>query len=138
VAYIREDQAAITVTVDGIAYGESWASVEGGNLEADDSKTRPGGMGKEVSVGGPASREDITVQTQLSDVVLGWHKTLENKIGTGRVKVGVTFLGADRLPTGASQTMTGVLKSVALPDMAADGNEVGMYQLVVSADELAA
>lgn len=137
-AYIREDQAAITVTVDDKAYGDSWASVEGGNLEADDSKTRPGGMGKEVSVGGPASREDITVETQLSDIVIGWHKELENKIGTGRVKVGITFLAADRTPTGASQTMTGILKSVALPDMASDGNEVGMYQLVVSADEQAA
>ena len=47
--YIREDQASICVSLDGnVLYGASWKSAEGGNLEADNAKTRPGAMGREV------------------------------------------------------------------------------------------
>jgi hypothetical protein len=61
VFYIREDQADIRVSVD-FGNGQlvpvfgSWATYEDGALEADDQKTRPGGMGRQVSIGGPASR----------------------------------------------------------------------------------
>ncbi|CAB4197414.1 hypothetical protein UFOVP1313_11 [uncultured Caudovirales phage] len=135
--YIREDQADIRVWVDGIAYGDSWATAKGGSLDTDDSKTRPGGMGREVAVGGPTSRDDMTVETQLNDVVLGWHKALENKLGVSSCKVSITFLGPDRTPTGQTQTITGIVKSVSLPDLASDSNNVGMYTLVMACNETA-
>lgn len=135
--YIREDQADIRVSVDGVAYGDSWKSVEGGNLEADDSKTRPGGMGREVALGGPASRDDVTVATQLTDVVLGWHKGFESKVGNGRVKVAYTFLGANRLRIGPTHTVTGVLKAANLPDFDSESSDPGMYEIIVSSDEQA-
>ncbi len=135
--YIREDQADIRVTVDGVAYGDSWASAEGANLEADDAKTRPGGMGYEVSVGGPASRDDLTVETQFTEAVSTFHKTLESKVGVGQVKVGISYLGANRLPVGPAHTVVGTLKSVARPDSDAGSSDVGMYELVVSCHELA-
>lgn len=127
-------------------YGDSWFSFDGGNLTAADAKTRPGAMGKEVSAGGLGSRADITLEIQLSDVVATWHKTLENKIGPGRVKVGVTLLDEERAPTGESYTYTGKLKEARLPRM---GNPAGggggggtstiaMYTVIVSADEQAA
>lgn len=136
--YIREDQADIRVTVDGVPYGDSWASAEGGNLEADNSKTRPGGMGKEVDVGGPASRDDLTVATQLSDVSAGWVPRLENRVGIGTVKVGVTFLGPERTPAGRPQTRVGILKAVNAPDMDAESSDVAMLELVVGLHEQAA
>lgn len=136
--YIREDQALIQVSVNGVPFGDSWATAEGGGLEADSSKTRPGGMGKEVSVGGPASREDLTVTIQFTDIVAGWHSILENNVGVGRVKVAVTWLSPQRLPTGPSHTRVGSLKSVAQPDADSGGNEQGFYTLVVDCDEQAA
>jgi hypothetical protein len=137
VPYIREDQADIRVTVDGVAYGDSWATAEGGNLEADDSKTRPGGMGYEVSLGGPASRDDLTVGTQLSDISSTWAKRLESRVGVGRVKVAITFLSPERGPIGTSATRQGVLKGVNVPDMDSTSSDAGMLELVVSCDELA-
>jgi len=137
VTYIREDQADIRVQVNGVAYGESWATASGGNLEADDSKTRPGGMGREVTIGGPASRDDLEVEIQLDDVVLGWHRALENVLGVGEAKIAITFLAPDRTPTGQTMTMVGVLKAVTLPDMASDSGDVGMYKLAMSCHELA-
>lgn len=137
--YIREDQADIRVTVDGVPFGDSWFSVEGGNLEADDSKTRPGGMGSEVSLGGPASRDDVTVETQLTDISMGWHKTLEQKVIEGApVKVGYTFLNRFKQPVGESHTVVGTLKSARLPNMDTGSSDPSMYQIVISCDEQAA
>jgi hypothetical protein len=135
--YIREDQAFISVSVEGVPYGGSWTEAEGGNLEADDAKTRPGGMGREVSAGGPASRDDLTVRIQMSDIVALWHPHFENLTGWGRVKVGLAWLGPNRVPLGTGITRVGTVKAPNLPDMGG-GSDVGMYELVVSCDEQAA
>lgn len=135
--FIREDMADIRVTVNGKAYGDSWKQASGGNLSADDAKTRPGGMGHEVSAGGPASRDDLTVQIQMSDIVATWIPELEAACGDGQGKVSIHWLGKDRLPTGSTHTRTGSLKEVNPPDMGG-GNDVGMLALVFSLNELAA
>lgn len=135
-AFIREDQADIRVSVDGVLYGDSWASAEGANLEADDSKTRPGGMGREVSAGGPASRDDLTVETQFTDAVAAFHRRLEGRVGNGRVNVSIAWMTPERTPTGTSLIVTGTLKRAATPDMNSEESGVGRYQVVVSCDEL--
>jgi hypothetical protein len=137
VKYIREDQADIRVKIAGKTYGDSWKQAAGGNLEADSQKTRPGGMGKEVSVGGPASRGDLTVEIQMSDIVATWHPEIESKIGNDDVHVSLAWLGPDRVPTGVVSRRTGTLKAANLPDMGG-GNAVAMYQVVVDCDEQAA
>jgi hypothetical protein len=95
-------------------------------------------MGFEVDAGGPASRSDITCTIELTDVVVGWHKTLENLAGEGRAKIGLTFItGVARTPTGESQTYIGTLKQASLPNFGG-GAGVGMYTIVVAANERAA
>jgi hypothetical protein len=141
---IREDQAAITVSLNANGDGRtwtpigptSWVSAEGGVLEADDAKTRAGGMGREVSAGGPASRNDLTVKTQFTDVLALAHPGIENCIGSGRIKVGLSYLNPDRTPNGQGRTLQGSVKSAAEPDMGT-GSAVGEYTVVVSCDELA-
>lgn len=136
--YIRESSADIRVTINGVAFGDSWATYSGGGLEADSSKTRPGGMGREVSTGGLASRDDLEVTTQFTDIVAGWHAILESVVGSARVKVGVSWLGPDKLPTGQSFTRTGTLKAAVVPDADHMSSDVGMYSITVDCDELAA
>lgn len=135
--YVREDQCDIRVTIDEVVYGDSWIEAEGGNLTADDAKARPGGMGREVSAGGPATREDLTVRTHMTDVVATWHPALESKVGHGRVKVGLSFLGPDRIPNGTGTTRVGTLTAANVPDMGG-GSSVALYEIVVSCDEVAA
>lgn len=135
--YVREDMASISVSVGGVPYGGSWAEAEGGNLEADDAKARPGGMGREVSAGGPASRDDLTVRTHLTDVTALWVPTLENLVGNGSARVGIAWLGVNRTPLGSGVTRRGTLKAVNTPDMGS-GSDVGMLELVISCDEQAA
>jgi hypothetical protein len=134
--YIREDQADIHVTVNGVTYGGSWRTFDGGDLSAATEKARPGGA-VEVDVGGPASRSDITCTIELTDTVVGWHKALEHLVGEGAAKVGLTFVtGVARIPTGDTQTYIGTLKQASLPNMGGTG--VGMYTIVVGANERAA
>ena len=136
--YIREDMADIRVTLDGIPYGDSWATAEGGNLEADNSKTRPGGMGRQQDVGGPAERDDATIGTQFTDQVAGWVRTFENRVGVGGIKIAVTYLNAERAPIGPSFTRLGILKGVNRPDHDPDSSDPGMLEIVVGMHEQAA
>ena len=139
IAYIREDQADIRLTVNGVVYGDTWATYDGGALTASDAKTRPGGLGKEVSVGGPSSRGDLTLTIQMSDIVAGWHNTLESVVGGGTCKASVAYINPDRTPIpGATFSRTGTLKEASLPTATYDSGDVGMYQVVISCDELAA
>jgi hypothetical protein len=136
-AYIRQDMADIRVSVGGKSYPLSWAEVEGGlGLESDDSKTRPGGMGSEVSVGGPSSRDDVQVRTQFTDVVAGWDKEFEAAVQRDdRMSVRLAFLGPNKVPNGRTKTLVGIIKANTPPDFASDEGEVGMYELTMSADE---
>lgn len=134
--YINNYQADVRVSVDDVVVGGAWATYAGGDLTAADAKTRAGGMGKEVSTGGQASRSDITLTTQWTDELLAQAKWLESRTGVGEVKVSVNWLNKDRTPKdGGLFGRTGTVKTVNEPDFDHQGNAVGMLQLVVSADE---
>jgi hypothetical protein len=94
-------------------------------------------MGNEVSIGGPASRDDVTCTIQMTDVVIGWHKSLEAMVGWGRVKVSYRFLRNKNTGYSTTHTILGTLKSAFLPDMDAGGAEQSFYTIVVSCDEIA-
>jgi len=141
VLYLREDQADIRVQVDGVNYGDgnSWVTYAGAGLSAAGVKTRPGGMGREIELGGPATRADCTITTQNSDIMAGQHPTLEAKIGRGTGRVSVQYLddyGA-AIP-GARFTIQGKLKEATLPGQNGENSAVGMYTIIVACDELAA
>ena len=136
VTYIREDQADIRITIDGVPYFDSWATYSGGDLTATDAKTRPGAMGKEVSCGGPPTRSDITCTVQWSDVVLASFNDLEATVGKGAAKVSVNWLDKNGVAIpGALFAKTGTVKSVSDAKYDHNGNAIGMLTLVVSADE---
>jgi hypothetical protein len=140
--YVRQDQADIRVSVDGVAFGDgnSWVTLAGGKVTAPGAKTRPGGMGREVELGGPGTRSNATVTIQHSDIMASQHPTLESKIGRGRARVSVQFLDnyGVAIP-GASDAIKGILLGAELPDMNGEATgAVGMYTVTVGADELAA
>jgi hypothetical protein len=142
VGYIRQDQADIRVSVDGVPFGDgnSWVTLAGGKVTAPGAKTRPGGMGKEIELGGPGTRSNATVTTQHSDIMASQHPTLESKIGRGKGRVSVQYLDAygQAIP-GASETLKGVLLGAEQPDMNGEATgAVGMYTITLGADEQSA
>ena len=141
--YIRQDQVDIRVHVDSVRYGDtkSWVTVTGGKVTAPGAKTRPGGMGQEVELGGPATRSNAVVTTQMSDAMAGQHHTLQHLIGRGRATVTVTYLGMDgKVRNGDPQeVLKGILLGAELPDYNGEATgAVGMYTLTVGCDERAA
>lgn len=136
--YYREDQAQITLSLGNplVAVGGTWKTWSGGNLSAETAKTRPGGMGNEVDIGGPASREDVTLTTQLTDAMVGEVSGLEDGIGKVRAKAAIAFLNANGDATGDTFAVQGTLKDVQIPDLG-DGSEAAMLTVVIGADELA-
>jgi hypothetical protein len=140
--YFREDMAQITLSVGNEAgtlqtFGAGdWYSFEGGNVENDDSHTRPGGMGFEISLGGPTSREDVTLTRPMSDVELGWHKTLEIRCQQDAPSA-VMIKYLDRLKNAQDPgfTIKGTLKSAFLPDMDTSSSDAAMYTVILSCDE---
>ena len=134
-AYIREDQADIRFWLNGTPIGDSWASAEGGNLEADAVKTRPGGMGRQVSAGGPAERDDLTITTQFTDVIAGWVPTLENAVGGGDGMVGISWLLPNKTPSGRGVTRRGTIGAVRTPDHDSNGGDMGFLEVVINCHE---
>jgi hypothetical protein len=135
--WIRDDQADIRVSFEGTPYGDSWKQVAGGNLSADDTKVRPGGMGREQAAGGPASRGDLTVEIPQDDTTVAWIANLEEMVGWGEAKVAVNFLKKPGEPNGVTRNRTGIVKEVNPADMGG-GTGVGMLSVVITCDELAA
>jgi hypothetical protein len=133
--FIREDMATINVKLNDNPYGDTWKEAEGGNLEADVAKARPGGMGREVSAGGPASRQDLTVRVNLTDLTATWFGDFENEVGVGGVEVVFNWLDRRRVPLGISTVRKGILQAANLPNIGT-GADVGLLEIVVDCDEV--
>jgi hypothetical protein len=134
-AFIREDMATINVKLNDLPYGDTWKEAEGGNLEADVAKARPGGMGREVSAGGPASRQDLTVRVHLTDVTVGWVTDFENEVGVGAIEVTLNWLNRRRQPLGTTTVRRGVLQAANVPNVGT-GSDAGLFEIVVDCDEV--
>jgi len=139
--YIRQDEASITLTVDGVNYdnGDDWFSYTGGGLSAAGAKTRAGSMGDEIELGGPATRADATITTQNSEQMAGQHKTLEHLIGKGNAVITIQYLDEySHVLTGRGFSVRGKLKEATLPDSNANTPDAGMYTVVVACHEFMA
>lgn len=131
----RVDQESIHVVVDGIDLG-IFQTFAGGASKADDTKNRPGAMGKEESLGGPVSRDAFTV-SRVYDLERDHPlmKVLDNKVGSGVGSVSRTKLSRNRTPVGAPIGYTGVLISYQMPDSDSNSSDRAEFTLEFSADE---
>jgi hypothetical protein len=141
---LREDQAFISVQLGGVnaldaedvaitlpGLPAGWTSLEGGDVEAEDVFTRPGGMRPGINLGGPSKRSDATVKVQYSTDFNAIISTLEGLAGKRSMAVSWTPLDADMNPNGSTTTITGVLKQVMRPNFDANASAVGFLQLVM-------
>lgn len=133
---MRTDQERVTVRVDDIDCGV-FQTFSGGGIAADDTKNRPGGMGPEESLGGPASRDAFTIGRLYKlerDHAL--FKRLDQKARDGARVVAVRQkLNKNRSPFGDPITYTGTLIKVTPPDHDSNASDRAELTLEVSADE---
>ena len=114
-SYTREDQIDIRVSLDGVPYGNSWDSIAGGGLTANKVMIRVGG--KEINIGGPASRDDVTVGIQMSDLVAPWRAMFDRRVGAGTLKVSWSLLDADLNTIDGPHAYVGILNACTPTDM---------------------
>ena len=135
----REDMAQVSVVIDDLDLGIA-AARTGGAGTVDDSKTRLGGMGGEVSLGGPQTRENATIRyhNDLDGVVATNYKRLESRRGRGRCVVTTQPLDTDGNPKGDRFTYTGTLVQVTMADYDAQSNDAAFIELEISLDSAVA
>lgn len=135
---LRSDQAAIYVAVfdsteKNVLDSNVWASMEGGDGTATDTKTRSGGMGEEESLGGPKSRSNCTTTRQYTnDVLHPLVPKLDALRGSAAAQVAWKPLDADGNPDGDTHTITGRLIEVQTTKRDANGAEAMFLTLIIS------
>jgi hypothetical protein len=134
--YLRQDQATISVPslAVNLPYVKSWATLEGGDIESEDVKTRPGGMVGQVNLGGPSTRTDCTVQRPYTKEIHPYIVQLDNVAGRSAMKVTYSILGPTAAVIGPTVTLTGILKNVMRPNFDSNASGVAMLGLVMGCD----
>lgn len=141
---LREDQAVIYVTVDGVSMPTNyqWQAMSGGDVEADTKNTRPGGIMKSISLGGGSKRTNVTVKHVYGssagyDGHLSLHHyltALDAVCGSARMWVSFTPVDKDGNVQGGTLTFTGTLKSVQHPTFDVNSVNPATLTLVMDAD----
>lgn len=131
----RVDQESIHVVVEDMDLG-IFQTFSGGASKADDTKNRPGAMGKEESLGGPVSRDAFTVG-RVYDLERDHplFKKLDILTGAGKGSVTRTKLDRNRNPISGPIGYTGVLIAVTPPDTDSNSSDRAEFTLEFSADE---
>jgi hypothetical protein len=112
-----------------------WDTVSGGEIDSEESKYRPGGMGPEISLGGSKTIGNLTVGRYL-DTARDWPliKWLASRAGKGRGTIGITPLSADGASLGAPLVYGGTLKTVTRPDIDSTGTDAAILELEFTVD----
>ena len=135
--YYRTDQSRIQVSYPNNPEikldTKSWDIMSGGDNKASSVNYLPGGMESPVALGGPAKRQQMTVQRLWSDTLIGAFKAMDNATGRAPVNLTYTVLDKNGQPVaGSTVTDTGVLDTVSRPDYDSDsGGSPARLQIIV-------
>lgn len=132
----REDQYNVTVSVE---YGGNvqdlgtFDSFDGGEVDSEETKYWPGGLGQQLSLGGRRSVGNVTVG-RLYDLtrdhpIMGW---LMGGVGKADVTVTKTSLTIDSVAIAAPLIYKGKLKTLTPPGHDSESNNAAVFTMEVS------
>ena len=108
---------------------------EGGNVTADNTKHRRGGMGPQVAVGGPKTIEDVTVGRDYDVARDHQHAHwLSSVVGRARVTASKIWLDEDDIAFGRPLVITGVLIGYTNPEADSDSGDIAMVTITINPD----
>lgn len=131
--FLRSDAFRLKAAVTGVNPPpiKSWQTYSGGDLTAEDTKTRPGGQEPQVSLGGPTTRSDVTITrlhgTTIHPYIIQWEQAINQPMWAS-----YTPLDANQNPNGPTITVHGLLKGVTQNEMDADNSGKKTVSLVMS------
>lgn len=122
----------VTAQVGGISLGVC-AFKGGGQIEAEETKYRPGSMLPQTSLGGPIAVENVTIRRLFDPEMRGLFHTLAAMCGKASMAITSQPLDADGNPEGRPQTYTGILTRVTPPDSNSNAADAAELELEMSA-----
>lgn len=132
----REDTQLLTLVLDGRDLGV-WDKKEGGEIDSEENKYKPGGMAKEISLGGTQTIGNVTFTRYYDwardDDVLTF---ISPRVGNGRGALGVQMLDVKGAPRGRLLTYGGTLKTFTPPDLDSESNDAAMIALEFTCDSV--
>jgi hypothetical protein len=126
---MREDNYSVTVVVAGKDLGV-WDKCTGGEVDSDETRYRPGAMGKPISLGGQITVGNVVVSRMFDQIrdgaIAHW---LIGLVGKGVIVVHKQPLDIDGNAAGRAFTYTGKLKKAQPPDHDSESSAVAMFEL---------
>jgi hypothetical protein len=128
----RQDTFTLVVQVEGNSLG-IWDKKTGGDLDSDEVKYYPGGMGDALSLGGRLVPNNVTLQRlyDLQDDHDNINYLLQ-AVGHGAVKVTQRPLQLNGQGYGKLVTWNGILKRVLIPDVDSEATSAALIEIEVS------
>lgn len=134
----REDQYDVTVSVTRTDTGETkdlgtFDKMGGGEVDSEETKFWPGGLGQQLALGGRRSVSNVTV-SRLLDAERdhpnqGW---LMAGAGKAEVTVTKTLLDVDGNAYASPLVYQGKLKQVTPVEPDSESSDAGLYELEIS------
>ena len=135
----------VTAQVGGISLGVC-AFKGGGQIEAEETKYRPGSMLPQASLGGPIAVENaagwslllrpvanVTIRRLFDPEMRGLFHQLASMCGKASMSITSQPLDADGNPEGRPQTYTGILTRVTPPESNSNASDAAELELEMSA-----
>lgn len=131
---MRQDQWANTVTIDGRPLGV-WDTLSGGDVDAEETKYRPGGMQPQVSLGGTTTVNNVSLGRLLGRQDWDFmHNLMANRVGKARVTVARQPLDVDGNPFGRPLVYRGTLQNVTPGDTDSNSSDAQVWEITVSTE----
>lgn len=130
----RQDTWRIHLTVNGKNWGV-WDKKDGGEIDSDEFKYKPGGMAPHVSLGGTRTTGNLTL-TRLYRLARDHsrRKELINGVGRADVVASIQPLDVDGNAYGEPMVYRGTLKRVTFPTIDSESSDPGLIEIEVTTD----
>lgn len=128
----RLDMYAVSVAVDGRNLG-IWDKMSGGEVDSEESKYPPGGMGDEIPLGGRRTVGNITVERLYMHARDHTEaKALMNGVGKSTVVITKQPLDEDKNVFGDPIVYQGKLKTYTGPEPDSESSDPALVSLEIS------
>jgi len=122
----------VSMSVDATDLGV-WDKLTGGEVDSEETKYRPGGMGAHVSLGGSVEVGNLTIsrlyQLARDHDRIHW---LISRAGKGSVVINRQPLDADGNAYGRPLVYTGTLKTVTPPEVDSESSDAALLECEVT------
>lgn len=129
----RQDMYSVTVAVQDIGDTGVWDKCDGGEVDSNEKKYKPGAMALELSLGGLQTVGNLTISRYYD---LDRDGSIKKKLmrGAGKKECIVTKqpLDVNGVPYGAPDVYNGTLKMVKPPEPDSEGSDEARIEIEVS------